>query len=76
MNLTSFVYVDDGNGNWVEYERLHSSENRVMVEFDEIPQYMKDAMIAIEDKRFEEHNGVDWRRTMAPQLNLFSGDPA
>lgn len=74
LKLTSFVYVEEGEGNWVEYERLHSSENRVLVEYDQIPKYMKDAMIAIEDKRFLEHNGVDWRRTMGAVLNLFSGE--
>lgn len=30
----------------------------------EIPQDLKNAFIAIEDKRFYEHNGVDWLRTI------------
>ena len=33
---------------------------------------MKDAMVAIEDKRFWEHNGVDWWRTLGAASNLLS----
>lgn len=74
MQLTTFIYVDDKDGNPVEYQSLHDTENRVWVTFDEIPQQMKDAMVAIEDKRFYEHNGVDWVRTMGAILNLSSGE--
>ena len=35
------------------------------VGYEEIPQAMIDAVIAIEDKRFFEHCGVDWYRTLA-----------
>ena len=33
---------------------------------------MKNAMIAIEDRRFEEHNGVDWWRTIGATTTLFT----
>ena len=56
-------YLDE-NGNPVEYQSLYSNENRVWVDYSQIPQAMKDAIVAIEDKRFWEHNGVDWRRTL------------
>ena len=64
LNYTSFIYVYDENGNPVEYQSLYSNENRVWVDYSQIPQAMKDAIVAIEDKRFWEHNGVDWRRTL------------
>ena len=45
------------------------------VSYNEIPQAMIDAVVAIEDKRFFEHRGVDWYRTFAAAANyLFGGD--
>lgn len=73
LQLTSFIYVNGKDGRPVEYQRLHSTENRIWVDFEDIPQQMKDAMVAIEDKRFYEHNGVDWIRTMGAVLSLASG---
>lgn len=74
--LTSFVYAMDGNGEPQEYQRIYSSENRVWVDFSEIPQCMKDAIISIEDKRFYEHKGVDWIRTSGAIMNLAKGTPS
>ena len=75
LNLSSFVYVKDPEtGEFYEYETLYGTENRVWVNFNEMPQAMPDAIVAIEDKRFYEHNGVDWLRTGSAILNLASGD--
>lgn len=74
LNYTSFIYVngpDDDTSNPVKYQSLYSSENRVWVDYDKIPQAMKDAIVAIEDKRFWEHKGVDWKRTFGAAFNLF-----
>lgn len=74
LNLTSFIYCENPEtGKFEEYQTLYDTENRVWVDFDEIPKAMKDAIIAIEDKRFKEHNGVDWIRTGGAVLNLFTG---
>ena len=73
LNLTSFVYIKDDNNKWKEYDRLHSNENRIWVDLDQIPKAMKDAQVAIEDKRFYEHHGVDWTRTFGAVLSLASG---
>lgn len=74
LNLTSFIYCENPEtGKFEEYQTLYDKENRVWVDFDEIPKAMKDAIIAIEDKRFEEHNGVDWIRTGGAVLSLFTG---
>ena len=35
------------------------SENRVPVELDQISPHMRDAIVAIEDARFYDHNGID-----------------
>ncbi len=77
--LTSFIYCRsscDSNGennNFVEYQKIYSLENRVWVEFSEIPKYMKDAIISIEDKRFYDHGGIDLKRTTGAILNFVKG---
>ncbi len=52
---TSIIY--DKNGS--EVSKLHGDENREYVTLDQIPKNMQQAVIAIEDERFYEHNGVD-----------------
>lgn len=73
LQLTSMIYVMDENGKMKEYNKAFSSENRIWVDFNEMPQCMKDAIIAIEDKRFYEHCGVDWIRTGGAVFNLAIG---
>lgn len=73
LALTSFIYVNDENGVPQEYQRIFNSENRIWVEFNDIPAQMIDAIIAIEDKRFYEHKGVDWVRTGGAVINLLKG---
>ena len=73
LQLSSIIYVNDDNGNPVEYEKLHSIEDRVWVDYKDIPDSMKDAMVAIEDKRFWEHNGVDLIRTGGAVIGLLTG---
>lgn len=75
LNYTSFIYVNgenDDSEHPVKYQSLYTSENRVWVDYDKIPQGMKDAIVAIEDKRFWDHHGVDWYRTFGAVANLFS----
>ena len=52
---TSIVYDSDGK----ELGKLHGGENREYVTLDQIPKNMQQAVIAIEDERFYDHNGVD-----------------
>lgn len=74
IQLTSFVYVNDENGNPQEFQRVYNVENRVHVDFDSIPDSMKNAMVAIEDKRFYRHHGVDWFRTASAVISLATGN--
>ena len=41
----------------------NTAENRVIISKDEMSPYIFKAFISIEDERFEQHNGVDWKRT-------------
>ena len=53
----SIIYDKDGN----EIAKL-GAEKRVTLTYDEIPEVLIDAIVATEDSRFFEHNGVDWAR--------------
>ena len=65
LNLNSFIYaVDDETGTETLYATLSGLESREWVDSEKIPQYLKDAAVAIEDERFYKHSGVDWKRTL------------
>lgn len=82
INYTTTVYVDN-DGEWKEYKRLHGEYNRIWVDYDVdaiekkdkdykgIPAQLANAFVAIEDKGFENHYGVDWKRTFGALLNEF-----
>nr|WP_315399059.1 PBP1A family penicillin-binding protein [uncultured Duganella sp.] len=49
-------------------------EHRDFVPIKDMPEMMKKSVLAIEDKRFYEHNGIDWRRALgAARANLGGG---
>ena len=50
-----------------------AQKQKSYVEYPDIPQNMIDAFVAIEDKRFYEHRGVDWYRTVAAGVNYILG---
>ena len=58
QNLTSFIY--DYNGDLITAYR--GSENRIWANFDEIPDQLAKAFVAVEDARFYTHNGIDIKR--------------
>ena len=43
------------------------------MDYDDIPEYLKQAAVAIEDERFWTHRGVDWKRTLGAGVNLLFG---
>ena len=61
----------DINGN-VIYTTL-SEERRVPVSIDKIPKHVQQAFIAIEDNRFYEHSGIDYRGTARALVSTLSG---
>ena len=74
LNQTSTIYyTDPETGEAVELLQLYGAENRTWVSLSEIPPELRFACIAIEDKRFEEHQGVDWLRTLKASANMFLG---
>lgn len=69
LNETSIVYTMAEDGTWQEHQRLEGNDS-IWVDLEEIPLNMQLAVVAIEDKRFYDHDGVDWRRTIAASANL------
>lgn len=56
QGFTSFVYTEDGT----EIEQFkEAGSNRVYIPIDELPAYLGQAFVDVEDERFYEHNGID-----------------
>ncbi|MGV0633698.1 transglycosylase/D,D-transpeptidase PonA2 [Mycolicibacillus trivialis] len=61
----------DADGNVIAW--LYS-QRRFEVPSDKIANTMKLAIVSIEDRRFAEHNGVDWKGTLTGLAGYASGD--
>ncbi|MEG1834732.1 MAG: transglycosylase domain-containing protein [Oscillospiraceae bacterium] len=74
LDQTTIIYAYNNNEEAFELTRLHGEQNRVWVTYTEnpeqsvIPQNLANAYIALEDKRFKQHSGVDWRRVASVVL--------
>ena len=71
LGYASFLYDDHGN----QIRKLAApSSNRLPVSIDQIPEDLQHAVVAIEDERFYEHNGVDVKGMLrALVINLSDG---
>jgi penicillin-binding protein 1A len=68
---SSTLYAADGS---LVYT-FHAEENRKVVPLEEIPEHVRNAVIAIEDERFYRHHGVDARAVLrAARTNAAAGD--
>ncbi len=52
-----------------ETQRIRGTTNSIWCPYADIPQALKDAFVAIEDKRYFQHDGVDWLRTAKAAAN-------
>ncbi|HHT17698.1 MAG TPA: PBP1A family penicillin-binding protein [Papillibacter sp.] len=72
MNESSIIYyLDRSDGEYKELVTLQSGEYRIWVDYEQIPKSVEHALVAIEDKRFYKHQGVDWYRTFGAFVNMF-----
>src|SRR5699024_12227505 len=62
--LSSQLYDQDGELIGTIFEE----ENRTQVDIEDVPDEVKDALISIEDKRFYDHPGVDYRRVASAAI--------
>ena len=73
MDEPSYVYFVNSEGEIEELQKLHASTDWKNAEYEEIPEPLIQAAVAIEDKRFYEHQGVDWFTTVKAFANMFFG---
>ncbi|MBQ8075264.1 MAG: transglycosylase domain-containing protein [Oscillospiraceae bacterium] len=71
INQASTIWYNDGSGEYKELVTLTGLETHDWVEYEQIPHYMEQAVVAIEDKRFYDHKGVDWYRTSGALIDMF-----
>ena len=73
MGYTSLMLAEDPKtGEEVILKRLYyGGQDRTWVDYDNISEYTKKSIVAIEDKRFWTHDGVDWRRTVGAFIGMF-----
>jgi membrane peptidoglycan carboxypeptidase len=64
------IYARDGK---TVIARLFK-QDRVPVPLSQVPQYLQDALIATEDRRFYKHHGVDLRGLIRSAINTSAGD--
>ena len=70
---TSHIYYVKADGQIEKLQEIHTSVDRQWVAYEDIPENLINAAIAIEDKRFYEHQGVDWITTVKACVNMFMG---
>lgn len=70
--LATKIY--DRSGQHLLYE-IHGEENRTLVQVSDLPPYVGQATIAIEDKNFYNHRGISWRGLVrAFVVNVVKGE--
>lgn len=60
QDQTTIIYAKNEEDKFVELTKLHGEENRVWVDIEDMSEWMGKAFVALEDKRFYDHGGVDW----------------
>ncbi len=68
-----FYYVDE-NGEIQILQELYAASTQKDASLEDLPEHLIHAAVAIEDKRFYEHQGVDWFRTVKSFAQIFMGD--
>ncbi len=71
MGFATSVYDSEGN---LTETLVMAGSNREEASFEELPQDLIDAFVAIEDARFWQHNGIDTRSIMRAVAGVVKGD--
>jgi len=74
VDLNSSIYYVDADGQIQLQQQIDAEMDRQWVPYEDIPQAMIDAAIAVEDHRFYKHQGVDWITTLQACARMFFGD--
>ena len=70
----SYMYYVDDNGDIQVYQKIYGKESSKWANYEDIPEALVNAAMAIEDHRFLEHQGVDWVTTIKACARMFFGD--
>ena len=65
-NLATEIISSDG----VTIGKFYYRDNRTPVGYDELPNHLVNALIATEDRRFENHAGIDFKGTLRAIIKL------
>lgn len=65
LALASTMYDANGNAMLTLFDNSEETGggNRELIEYKDLPDHLVNALVAIEDKRFWDHHGVDWYGT-------------
>lgn len=74
LDMTSRIWYVDENGQIQLLQKVYAEADREWASYDQIPEDLIHATIAIEDRRFYEHQGVDWFTTIKACARMFFGD--
>ena len=69
IDLSSIIYDAKGE----EIDKLYYTEDREIVPISDIPESTKNAFIAIEDKTFYSHHGLNYKRLFGAVINKLTG---
>jgi len=69
IDLSSIIYDSKG----AEIDKLYYTEDREIVSIKDIPENTKNAFIAIEDKTFYKHHGLNYKRLFGAVLSKLTG---
>ncbi len=72
LSESSTIWYQNSAGEWQQLKTLVGNYKRIWVDIEDIPEHMQHALVAIEDKRFYEHKGVDWYRTSGAFVEMFA----
>jgi len=70
--ITESTKIYDRTGKIILYD-VHGEEKRTVISFEEIPQFVKDATITIEDNNFYHHFGLDIKGIVRSVFNNLIG---
>lgn len=68
-NTATVLYAKDAAGEWAEYSTIACTQNKTWVPSDQIPDELRHAFVAVEDKDFYRHSGVNVKRTLFAVFN-------
>ena len=69
LDVSSHIYDDEEN----LIDEIYFSENRELATYEQLPENLKNAFIAVEDKTFWTHSGFNFRRIIGAILERFHG---